>query len=351
MLLREDGPPSPLRLALEAGALASGLEVQAVDAAPLAARLAEADVLVVNDVERLSPAELQAVLDYYRSGGSVLLAFGTRADAMFWNSSVLGEMGVGSLGPESRSPAGAVWRLMRATAGHPAPAGFPARPGEPLSSARFERVRIHGGAGTRTLLEFDRAHPALVESQRAMVLLASLDPAASDFAVSGAFLPLAHQIVKVLGRGTAAASLTPGDRYGAPATTGAWRIEDQEGHEVPSELIAAGGAARLLGAARASRALTACCAPARCATPSRSNPDPRESNLEPIPEPTLTRAFPGRPRAGGARGRGLARRVREARYGHELWGWFIVIAPLLLVAETVIARWGMAGMSKPARAA
>ena len=352
VLLREDGPPSPLRLALEAGSPASGLEVETVDAAQLAARLADADVLVLNDLERLGPAELQAVLDYYRSGGSVLLAFGARADATFWNS-MLGEMGAGSLGPASRSPAGSAWRLMRATAGHPALAGFPARPGEPLSTARFEQVREFAAAsGARTLLEFDRAHPALVESPRAMVLLAPLDPSASDFAVSGAFLPLAHQVVKVLGRGTAAASLAPGDRYGAPATTGAWRIVDDEGRDVPSELVATGGAARLLSAPLERPGLYRVLRAGQLRNTFAVNPDPRESNLDPIPEAALTRAFPpGRVQVVRA-GEDLVRRVREARYGRELWGWFVVIALILLVAETVIARWGMAGaIPKPARAA
>jgi hypothetical protein len=354
VLLREDGPPSPLRLALEAGSPASGLAVETVDAAQLAARLAEADVLVLNDLERLGQAELQAVFDYYRSGGALLLAFGARADAAFWNNSMLGEMGAGRLGPASRSPAGSAWRLLRATAGHPALAGFPARPGEPLSTARFELIRdfAAGDSGARTLLEFDRAHPALVETQRAMVLLAPLDPSASDLAVSGAFLPLVHQMVKVLGRGTAAASLVPGDRYGSPATTGAWRIEDEEGHEVPSELVAAGGAARLLSAPLERPGLYRVLRAGALRNTFAVNPDPRESNLEPIPEAALTRAFPsGRVQVVRA-GEDLARRVREARYGRELWSWFVVIALVLLVAETVIARWGMASSSpKPARAA
>ena len=64
VVLREDGPPSPLRLALEAGSPASGIAIETVDAAALAARLADADVLVLNDVERLGPTELQAVLDF-----------------------------------------------------------------------------------------------------------------------------------------------------------------------------------------------------------------------------------------------------------------------------------------------
>jgi hypothetical protein len=35
--------------------------------------------------------------------------------------------------------------------------------------------------------------------------------------------------------------------------------------------------------------------------------------------------------------------VREARYGRELWGLFIVLALLLLIAESILARWGMQG--------
>jgi hypothetical protein len=247
-----------------------------------------------------------------------------------------------------------VFRLMRATAGHPALAGFPARPGEPLSTARFEAIRAfsHGDSGARTLLEFDRAHPALVEVPRAMVWLAPLDPAASDFTVSGAFLPLLHQVVKVLGRGTAAASLAPGDRYAAPATTGAWRIEDQEGREVPSEVTAAGGASRLVSAPLERPGLYRVLRAGALRNTFAVNPDPRESNLDPVAEGALTRAFPaGRVQVVHA-GDDLARRIREARYGRELWSWFVVAALVLLAAETVIARWGMAGRgSKPARAA
>jgi len=73
------------------------------------------------------------------------------------------------------------------------------------------------------------------------------------------------------------------------------------------------------------------------------NPDPRESDLAAIPEAALLRAFP----AGRAQvvqpGAGLARRVREARFGRELWSWFVALALLLLVAESVIGRLGLAG--------
>ena len=73
------------------------------------------------------------------------------------------------------------------------------------------------------------------------------------------------------------------------------------------------------------------------------NPDPRESDLSVMTDDALVRAFPrGRAQVLHA-GADLARRVREARYGRELWGLFITLALLLLIAESILARWGMEG--------
>jgi hypothetical protein len=344
VVLREDGPPSALRLALEAGAPASGLEVETVGAAALPGRLAGADVLVVNDVERLGATETQAVLDFGRAGGGVLLVLGPHAEADFWNGTLLREAGLGTLGGSEEAAPDAAWRLMRTIAGHAVLAGFPARPGEPLTTARFRGIRaLRAAPGARVLLEFDRAHPALVEGTRALAFAAGLDPESSDFPVSGAFLPLLHQAVKVLGRGTAAASLLPGERYSAPAATGMWRIEDEQGREVPSELVAAAAATRLLSAPLERPGLYRVVQGATVRSTFAVNPDARESDLSAVPEAALVRAFP----AGRAQvvrpGAGLARRVREARFGRELWGWFVTLALALLVAESVVGRWGMAG--------
>ena len=344
VVLREDGPPSALRLALEAGAPASGLAVETVATAALPARLAGADVLVLNDLERLGAMETQAVLDFQRSGGGVLVVLGARADAAFWNGSLLRESGLGTLGGVESAAPEAAWRLVRSIAGHAALAGFPARPGEPLTTARFRVIRAFTAApGARTLLEFDRAHPALVEGTRVLAFAAGLDPQASDLPVSGAFLPLLHQAAKVLGRGTAAASLTPGERYSAPAATGLWRIEDERGREVPAELVAAAGATRLVSAPLERPGLYRVIQGTTVRSAFAVNPDPRESDLAAIPEAALLRAFP----AGRARivqpGADLARRVREARFGRELWSWFVGLALSLLIAESVIGRLGLAG--------
>ena len=348
VVLREDGPPSALRLALEAGSPASGLAIETVAAVALPARLAGADVLVVNDLERLGATETQAVLDFQRAGGGVLVVLGARADAGYWNGSLLREAGLGALGGAESAAPDAAWRLVRSLAGHAALAGFPARPGEPLTTARFRAVRAFRVApGARVLLEFDRTHPALVEGTRVLAFAAGLDPQASDFPVSGAFLPLLHQAVKVLGRGTAAASLTPGERYSTPAATGLWRIEDEQGREVPAELKAAAGATRLVSAPLERPGLCRVIQGATVRSTFAVNPDPRESDLAAVPEAALVRAFP----AGRAQvvhpGADLARRVREARYGRELWAWFVALALLLLVAESLLGRLGLAGPSHP----
>lgn len=341
VLLREDGAPSPLRLALAAGSPASGLDLRLVDAAGLARGASEADAIVIGDVQQLGPAELQALLDFHRSGGGLLLAPGARADVAWWNAALFSEVGVGTLGPIDTAPSGATWRLQREATGNAALEGFPARPGEPLSSARFLRARgLLPGKSARVLLAYDRSHAALIEANRTLVLNTLLDPESSDFAVSGAFLPLLHQSAKVLGRGTAAASLVPGEAYRVPATTGEWRIEDEAGRAVPVTLDAKAASTRLSTAPLEKPGLYRVFDGDRLRASFAVNPDPRESDLASLEESALLAAFP----AGRAKilraGDDLAARVREARYGRELWPWFVIAALILLVAEMVIGRIG-----------
>jgi hypothetical protein len=191
----------------------------------------------------------------------------------------------------------------------------------------------------------------MVESRAALAFMAPLDAESSDFPVSGAFLPLLHQAVKVLGRGTAAGSLKPGERYSAPAGTGAWRIIDEAGREISVELVTAEGATRILSAPLEQPGLYRVFQGAAARASFAVNPDPRESDLTSIPEATLTSWF----RAGHVTilrpGGDLERRVREARYGRELWSWFVFMALACLLAETVLGRFGLPGVGGEPRPA
>jgi hypothetical protein len=345
VIVREDGSPSPLRLALEAGSPASGLSVRALDATQLAQGVGDADLVVIGDVERLGQAELQTVLDFHRAGGGLLLAPGARADLAAWNS-LLATLNVGTMGREEAAPPGAAWRLLRAVAGHAILDGFPARPGEPLTQARFAIVpTVRPAPDARVLLRYDDRHAALIEAGRVLLLATPLDAAHSDFALSGAFLPLIHQAGRVLARGTAAPSLHPGDRWSAPASS-AWRVEDEAGREIGLHTETSGGAARVVSEPLERVGLYRAFAGGTLRTSFAVNPDPEEGDLAPLTDASLVDAFP-RGRARVVRvGEDLAARIRQARFGRELWPEFLFTALLLLIAETIIARWGMAGAVK-----
>ncbi|MBI5168005.1 MAG: BatA domain-containing protein [Candidatus Eisenbacteria bacterium] len=347
VLLREDGDPSALRFALEAGGELSGLDVRTVDPAALAAQADGADAIVIGDVERLGPAELQAVLDAWRGGGALLLVPGERADAAWWNETLLKEVQAGTMGALENAPGGSAWRLQLEAAGHPALEGFPARPGEALSAARFLRARaLRPAAGARVIARFDGAHAALVEATRALVLATPLDPASSDFATSGAFLPLVHQCARVLARGTAAASLAPGDVWRASAGTGEWRVVGEDGREVPVTLTGAAGGSRLTTAPLEAPGLYRVWQGRQLRGSFAVNPDPAESDLAAADERELMAAFPAGRATVLRAGESLANRVREARYGRELWPLFVAIALLLLAAESLIGRPATGGPGK-----
>jgi hypothetical protein len=250
---------------------------------------------------------------------------------------------VGTLGADTPAPPGAAWRLLRAVTGHAVLDGFPERPGEPLTQARFTRVpALVPAPGARALLRFDDAHAALVEAARVLVLATPLDAARSDFALSGTFLPLVHQAARVLARGTAAPALHPGDQWSAPASA-EWRIEDETGHDIPVTVESSGGATRAVSVPLERTGLYRAFAGPELRASFAVNPDPAEGDLSPLPDASLMAAFPG----GRARllrvGDDLAARVREARFGRELWPEFVALALLLLFAESVIGRWGMPG--------
>ena len=113
-----------------------------------------------------------------------------------------------------------------------------------------------------------------------------------------------------------------------------------------AELVAAAGATRLVSAPLERPGLYRVVQGATVRSTFAVNPDPRESDLAAIPETELLRAFP----AGRAQivhpGADLARCVREARFGRELWSWFVGLALSLLVVESVVGRLGMAGRGR-----
>jgi hypothetical protein len=153
----------------------------------------------------------------------------------------------------------------------------------------------------------------------------------------------------VLGRGTAAASFAPGDRWQSPAATGSWRVLDEDGRDVPLAFGSGEASTRLATPPLERPGLYRVYRGPQLRSAFAVNPEPRESDLGAAGEAELLGAFP----AGRARvlhpGEDLARRVREARYGRELWPLFTLLALLLLVTESLVARTGMPKLAAAGR--
>jgi hypothetical protein len=160
--------------------------------------LARLDVLVLSNVPRLSPLEVDAVSDFLMAGGSLLIFLGGRVDIGAYNRSIL--PGIGNLRIEGSSPPGGAgfYTIERFERGHRIFAKF--KPdASPFSEARFYqfiRVRPEGG---RVIASFSDGSPAIVGAgEKVMVIASPPDVLWNDFVLTSQFLPVLHEILLYL---------------------------------------------------------------------------------------------------------------------------------------------------------
>jgi len=345
---------APLAVLLETGQEAGRFALTALAPAHVSAEtLAGLDVVVLDDVAGLGDGSLQALVDFARGGGGLVVVLGPRTDPAFVNGrlfAALGGLRVEGAAPRRAERGG--WALRRAAVGHPALAGFPEAAGDALSQAQFQGAwRVDPGSEGRVLARFAPDLPALVERDRLLVFASDAGGAWSDFPFSGAFVPFWSQALNALAQGNAP-DLVCGQRLDLPAppagARAAWTLRPPAGAEIPLASRLVGGTVRLLSPPLAEPGLYLLAASGRVV---RALP----VGLE-LAESDLARLSPDQARA---RWRGLraevvapaapARRVvREGRYGRELWRAFLALALVLLVLDTALSRlWG----SRAARAA
>ena len=337
----------PLALALQAGEESgrvslSKLAPEAVTTASLAGK----DAIVLDDVGALGEGSLQAVVDFARAGGGVLLVLGTHTDPSFVNGRLFEALG--GMQIQGREPAKAergAWALRRAAVGHPALAGFPDAVGEAISQAKFTSAwRVDPGSEGRVLASFAPDLPALIERERVLVFTSDATGAWSDFPFSGSFLPFWLQSLAALAQGNSP-DLVPGERLDLPAPPGGaaavWTLRSPKGEEIPLQARLASGSTRLLSPPLEDAGLYLVMGSGRPLRAVAVNPDLRESDLarlSPAEVQARWRALHARvvPLSADA-----ARAVREGRYGREMWREFLLLALLLLAAETILGRvWG-----------
>jgi hypothetical protein len=160
--------------------------------------LAAVDVLVLSNVARLSPLEVDAVSEFVMAGGSLLVFLGSSVDIGAYNRNLLPRLGDARI--EGASPAGGAgfYTIDRYEQGHRIFAKF--KPGtNPFSDARFYQFMKLNPGGGHVIARFSDGSPAMIEvSERVMIVSSPPDVSWNDFALTSQFLPMLHETLLYL---------------------------------------------------------------------------------------------------------------------------------------------------------
>jgi hypothetical protein len=160
--------------------------------------LAAVDVLVLSDVPRLSPLEVDAVADFVAGGGGLLIFLGGSVDMGAYNRNLLPLLGDVRIEGASPPEGAGFYTIDRYEQGHRIFSKF--KPGSnPFSDAKFYRfVKVHDDRG-RTIASFSDGSPAMVEvSDRVIVVTSPPDLAWNDFPLTSQYLPVLHETLLYL---------------------------------------------------------------------------------------------------------------------------------------------------------
>lgn len=153
-------------------------------------------LVILNDVGAIDQATAASLGDFLRAGGGVLLGF-----AELSPDRGADDLLPFAVGPPSDRSAELGASLAYLDTGHPALELFGDSDGGDFATARFYRYRSLLPAPERGVLaRFDDGAPALVEltvgAGRLLVWTSSLDNFWSDFTLQPVFLPFVHQVAK-----------------------------------------------------------------------------------------------------------------------------------------------------------
>ena len=300
-----------------------------------AAQLAQHDVVVLlNAGSDLSSSQANALNDFVRDGGSLMLAPGDRVNAGPFNQ-LFADISPATLDQPVRLGGGDYLLIADMDRRHPVLL--------PLGSdwgVRFEGYwAATAGPDADVLMQFDNGSPALLERAvgqgRVLLFASSLDTEWNNLPLQGLYLPFAHESLRYL------AQATEKER--------AYRIGDV------IDLASAAAEDATLTVTDATGAVTQLVPGSRTLTAASNgflsiddgatvqfyavNPDPEESSLERIAPSTLqdsvTNAETEPLQSEQVR---TAQLVAEIEGPQRVWWWLMLLVMLMLLAETRVAN-------------
>ena len=298
-------------------------------------------VVVLNDVA-VSDALGARLQRFVANGGGLFVAAGPHAAWPQATKDVLPAMPAGIVDRTTGAPL----RLGALEYSHPVFEIFRAPRSGDFSAPRFYAYRALDPADVRSLARFDDGAAALVEkrtgSGRALLWASTLDLGWTDLPVKPVFLPFLQSAVKYLANfAERPASATVGQVVPVPAprTSGSTRAHGEMVAIAPSgaHVALAGEDGALELTEQGFYDVRTSGAPPDASVVLASNVDPGEADLTPIDPKELIAAITGR--VGTAQAVAGPRPTADAQAeAQRIWWYLLVVAGLLLTAETLLSN-------------
>lgn len=316
-----------------------------------AERLEEYEVIVLANVARFPEGMVARLAQFMNSGGGVMIFPGSETDLRHYNETLFAQTHLGAFGEtlgslEAREN---FFKLGQIDFSHPLFANVFENnaKGPQIESPQFRfAVQLRLKSGTKSVLDFSNGHPFLVERQigrgKMLVFASSPDPRWSDFAFKGLFAPLLHRSAAYVMQSNEAQQ--EGARIGEELTT-TLRVPAEEVFvEMPNaERLQA--QVQVLGQNYQVRV-------PETGLPGFYTLKNKEQVLQkwavnfsaeemstPVLQPEqLSAALGVKEIVELAKGADLRASIESARYGSELWRWFLLAAIITMIIEMLLAR-------------
>ncbi len=316
-----------------------------------AERLENYEVIALANVARFPEGMATRLLQFMNGGGGVIIFPGSEVDLRHYNETLFAQTNFGAFGETlgSLEERENFFKLGQIDFSHPLFANVFEKnaKGPQIESPQFRfAVQLRMNPGTKSVMDFANAHPFLVERQigrgKMLVFTSAPDARWSDFAFKGVFAPLLHRSVAYVMQSneTQQESARVGDELTTilrvPAEEVSVELPNAERLQAPVHVVGQNYQVRvqetglpgfytLLNKDQVLRKWAV-------------NFSAEEMSASVLAQEKLAAALGVKEVVELSKDGDLRASIESARYGSELWRWFLLAAIIAMIVEMLLYR-------------